>query len=101
MKCIVWGVSPLRPVGKNGAELIEFHVFAPLEWMDKKNNFSGQKMKIVSVWNPGSEGGCYVEGDLNKLPAIPFELDYEFHTYNNHEYVDAIKIGSHVNKQIV
>lgn len=100
MKCIVWGVSPLRQVGKNGSILIEFHCISPLDWLDKKNGFIGQKFKIYQIWNPGVDGGCMVDGDLNKMPALPFEAHFETHTYNNHEYVDAIQIGGHVNQQI-
>lgn len=101
MRYLVWGVSALRQVGKNGNSLIEFHTFAPLSWLEQKNGFSGQKVKVISVWNPGSEGGAVVEGDINKLPALPFEADFEFHIYRDKEYVDAVRIGSHVNKQVV
>lgn len=101
MQYLVWGVSALREVGKNGNKLIEFHTFAPQSWLDKKSGFLGQRVKVVSVWNPGVEGGVVVDGDLNKLPALPFEADFEFHTYRDKEYVDAVRIGAHVNKQIV
>lgn len=97
MKYIVKGVAPLRKVGNNGNSIIEFHTVAPLGFLDKRDGFKGTKFKVWTIWNPGMDGGCVVDGDLNHLPELPFEVNIESRSYNNREFVDLIQIGSHVN----
>lgn len=101
MKYTVCGVSDLREVGKNGNKVIEFHTVAPLGVLDKRNGFKGMKFKVWQLWNPGTEGGCVVEGDLQHLPVLPFEAEIESRSYNNREFVDLIVIGKHVDKQLI
>lgn len=101
MKYTVYGVSNLREVGKNGNKMIEFHTVAPLDFLDKRNGFMGMKFKVWQIWNPGMDGGCVVEGDLQHLPVLPFEISIDFHSYNNREYVDSLVIGKHVDKSLM
>lgn len=101
MKYIVYGVSELRTVGKNNNSVIEFHTVAPLGVLDKRNGFKGVKFKVWQIWNPGTDSGCAVEGDLQHLPVIPFEIDIESRSYNNKEFVDLLMIGKHVDKQLM
>lgn len=101
MKYIVYGVSELREVGKNGNKVIEFHTVAPLGVLDKRNGFKGIKFKVWQIWNPGMPGGCDVDGDLLKLPVLPFEIDVESRSYNNKEFVDLIQVGKHVDQQLI
>lgn len=96
MKYTVIGVTGLRQVGKNGNSCMDFHMLASLTPMDKRNGFKGQKVKVLTIWNPGQEGGVIVEGDLTRLPVFPFEIDVEIRSYNNREYVDMITIGKTV-----
>lgn len=101
MKYTVYGVSGLREVGKNGSKVIEFHTVAPLGVLDKRNGFVGTKFKVWQIWNPGTEAGCVVEGDIQHLPVLPFEIDIESRSYNNKEYVELLVIGKHVDKQLM
>lgn len=96
MKYMVIGVTDLRQVGKNGNSCMDFYMLAPLTPMDKRNGLKGQKVRALTVWNPGQEGGVIVEGDLARLPVLPFEVDVEMHSYNNKEYIDMITIGKTV-----
>lgn len=101
MKYTVYGVTDLRQVGKNGNKVIEFHTVASLGVLDKKNGFRGTKFKVWQIWNPGDETGCAVEGDLQHLPVLPFEIEIEAHSYNSREFVDMLVIGKHVDKQLI
>ena len=96
MRYTVIGVTDLRKVGTNGSIVIDFHMLAPQTPMDKRNGFKGQKVKALTVWNPGQDGGVIVEGDITRLPVLPFEMGVETHSYNNKEYVDMITIGKTV-----
>lgn len=101
MKYTVYGVSELREIGKNGNKMIEFHAEAPLGVLDRRNGFKGKKFKVFQIWNPGTDAGCVVEGDIHHLPVLPFEIEIESRSFNNKEFIELLVIGKHVDKQLI